>query len=129
MDQIQHIDIPTSGGAVAVITAVLTALLGAAFRTWLKDRQERKDRDKQILIQCCRQAYNSVQNRIKKEGKEAVGDKVEAGLIALDRFLTLRRGHAANLEEKEMARMQFDALHGEFCPGGTGTPPKGTPIE
>jgi hypothetical protein len=119
---VTHVDIPQGASLTAIFSAVLTAVIGVAIRTWLKDRQERKEREQRVFQRCCRQAYNSVVNKVKKVGKELVGDKAEAGLEALDRFLVLARGKPANQEEREQALLIFDAIHGEHCPGGAPAP-------
>ena len=119
MDNLPEFDM--AKGAGPALLAILTAVAAAVLRTWLKDRAERKERMMSILQQCCRQAYNSVQNRIKRG--DAIEDKQVAGLEALDRFMTIRIGRIATEEEKQAACLIFDAIHGELCPGGTGAPP------
>lgn len=125
MDPTPHIDFTSAGTAFVGLMAFIVPLV---IRTFMKDRELKKEKAQQVLLQACRQAFNSVQSKVKVQGKDAVGDKVEAGLIALDRFLTLRRGTPATYDEKEAARAIFEALHGEFCPGGTGAPPPADPV-
>lgn len=110
----------------AMLVTILAAVVAAVARTVIKDYREGKERQQKILQDCARQAYNSVQNRLKKG--DVIEDKATAGLEALDRFLVLRRGNKASTDEKEQARLVFDAIHGEYCPGGTGSPAdSGTP--
>lgn len=112
-----------SHGTGPAVIALLTFLVPLVVRTLLKDRAERKEKVQAILQTCARQAYNSVQNRLKRG--DAIDDKQAAGLEALDRFFIMRVGRAASAEEKASACLLFDAIHGELCPGGTGTPPGG----
>lgn len=126
MEQLPNIDL-SHGLTGPVLLTLLGAAVAAALRTLIKDRDEKKRLADAQFQRCCRQAYNSVTSRLKREGKEAVGDKEEAGLIALDRFLILARRRPASEKEREEARLIFEAIHGELCPGGTGTLPPTTP--
>lgn len=123
MDQVPNIDFNHGMGAAAL--GLLTFLVPLVIRTLMKDRREAQERAQKVLQECCRQAYNSVQNRIKRG--DPIDDKAQAGIDALDRFYILRRGKPATDDEKEAARAIFDAIHGELCPGGTGTPPVNAP--
>lgn len=117
MDDLTNLDLSKLGG----ITGLITFVLLAALRAWLKDRREAKERTEKVFLQCVRQAYNSVENRLKKG--EAIEDKAQAGLVELDKFMRYRLRREATQVEREQALVEFDALHGEFCPGGASTPP------
>jgi hypothetical protein len=122
MEQLPNVDL-SQGLTGPVLLTLLAAAVGAAIRTLIRDRDEKRRLADAQFQRACRQAYNSVQNRVKKHGKDAVGDKEEAGLAALDRFLMLARRRPATEQERAEAQLIFEAIHGELCPGGTGTPP------
>lgn len=114
MDQLPNIDF-TKGMGPALL-ALLAFIVPLAVRTYLKDREARKEKMAAFHLQACRMAYNSVVNAVKKG--TAIEDKQEAGLLALDKFYLLRLGRPTTIDEKDSARLIFDAIHGEFCPGG-----------
>jgi hypothetical protein len=112
-----NIDLPTMGG----LTGLLTFVIGAVVRAYIKDRREAKERAEQIFMTCVRSAYNAVVNRVKKG--ETIDNKSDAGLEELDKFMRIRLRRVATQEERERAMLEFDAIHGEQCPGGTPNTP------
>lgn len=122
-DQLPNINF-TQGLGPAVV-ALLAFIVPLAIRTFLKDRREARERATQLHMVLCRLAYNAVQNQLK--GGAVIADKQEAGLVQLDKFYVLRTGAPATEQQKADARIYFDALHGELCPGGTGTQPPNAP--
>lgn len=119
MDEIPSIDFTKGYGPV--VLGLLAFIVPLAVRTYLKDRRENKERAQQLLLTLSRMAYNSVQNLLKKGF--TIEDKQEAGVNQLRKIYLLRVGRDPTFAEIEQARMIFDAIHGELCPGGTGTPP------
>lgn len=113
-----------SNGMGPAILGILAFVIPLAIRTYFKDRAERKEKAAALHLQLCRMAYNAVQNAIKKG--TPVEDKQEAGIEQLKKFYRLRLARDPSFEEQESARLVFDAIHGELCPGGTGTPPSAT---
>lgn len=119
MDSLPQIDF--SKGTGPVLLGLLAFIVPLVVRTVLKDRAERKEKAAALHLQLCRMAYNSVQNMLKKG--VTVDDKQEEGLKQLAKFYQLRLARGPTDEENESARAIFDAIHGELCPGGTGSPP------